>query len=51
MDRPSSSQEEQDQTDPKLWVLCSLCWLSAAYGQEFGFPGSFGTGVTVCAQE
>lgn len=29
MDRPGSSQEEKDQADPKLWVLCSLCWLPA----------------------
>lgn len=24
MDAPGSSQEEQ--ADPELWVLCSLCW-------------------------
>lgn len=53
MDRPGSAQAEENQADPKLWVLC---WLPAACGQGFGFPGSLGTGMTVlccaaCAQE
>lgn len=29
MDRPGSPQEEQDQADPELWVLCWLCCLWA----------------------